>query len=393
MTICWAERSSMTSTAEKQDKLTDVRVRSFLLRSCSPYAAKFYEELALSIMSEHSLIEVMYAQSNLLRLTPLFAHTINTLRKEQYFSLRWLENDRVKESLKKVEKSRHSYLIRNSSLHSEGSKLQKMLESEQVWSLILKGPPLAERVFGGLDRRVIGDIDLLVEPHNLEKAIGLLKNEQYFAVSEEQVLFDRIQSHHIELFNSSRNILLELHWSPVHPTRFPRFTALFYGDSTLWEQNRRELSPKGLWIYLLIHHHEHAYSEFKTLVDLAWATKFLKSGTDLSIIASAYDLSGCWYVSQKQLEKYLGPEKVWPPFEVQLHVHQRFFAKKLIGIPDTVLENLYRRKFCARFLLPSLLSILLNVKRHLFPPRQSLRHLGKWPRIKYLCSFLFRMIK
>ena len=64
-------------------------------------------------------------------------------------------------------------------------QLDEMLRAfaaESLETLVLKGPPLARRLYGDPALRPIGDLDLLTRPVDLENAIDTLKSLGYQAI-------------------------------------------------------------------------------------------------------------------------------------------------------------------------------------------------------------------
>jgi len=93
------------------------------------------------------------------------------------------------------------------------SQLQCMFTRNDIELIVLKGLPLAERYWGGTDRRFIWDLDLLIKPDDLENAINLT-SEAGFAPVSGRFLPRSISirlSHAVELEKDGTAV--DLHWA------------------------------------------------------------------------------------------------------------------------------------------------------------------------------------
>ena len=70
---------------------------------------------------------------------------------------------------------RDSHLNRCIQLRQTMFRLQSMFADDDIELMVLKGLPLADRYWGGSDRRFVWDLDLLIKPGDMDKAICLLK--------------------------------------------------------------------------------------------------------------------------------------------------------------------------------------------------------------------------
>jgi len=93
--------------------------------------------------------------------------------------------------------------------------------------ILMKGPYLAKRFFGGIERRAFSDIDILVRSNSLAASIDLLQAEGYAAVSPLTLPdWTRRFLHHIELKKDGRGLDLH-HTLRAHPT-------FRISEETLW---------------------------------------------------------------------------------------------------------------------------------------------------------------
>lgn len=336
-----------------------------LLTLCSPLLFNKVSKIEVLFNSPQFSTERLLYLAALYNLSPLTQVSLNRLLESYSFS------EKVKSTMEKLhhalEKKRVAFLIHNMKLHKEMERLTGILKVQGIWSMALKGTKLAINLFGGLDTRVIGDIDILVRPEKLFNAKKTLNREGYYSRHSEDTSVELLKSHHLELWNDNRKILVELHWTPVQNERMPYFIKHFWEDNTLWNEEHSDFSNIGLWLYLMLHHHEHAYGEFKTLVESAWITQKQKSPELLEKTANRYGFSGCWYLLQKQLTHYFEADPAWFPPTNKIRLHQQLAVKMLEEVPLSPTKNLYKRKLYARFLLSDMKEILKGLFYTVFP--------------------------
>ncbi|MFC1849569.1 nucleotidyltransferase family protein [candidate division CSSED10-310 bacterium] len=362
-----------------------------LMLCCSPFCEVEQNRIFTSMSSPQFSAEIFLTKAKYLRLAPLAVAGIKRIKDtqtEQEWQEKWTQARYIFSTL---EKTRSAFFIHNCKLKAETEEMVAQMDRENIWAIPLKGPHFAERIFGNIEVRVVGDIDILIELADVDRAISILKDNGYQTQIPAKMIHERVQSHHVKLHHPLKKILLELHWDLVQPDRFPRFSQKFWGDAHLWRGDRNDLSLPGLWLYILIHHHEHVYGEYKTLLDCAWVCQTFDEQINLTSLAQNYDLQGCWGVTQKQLLTYLGDYPVWPRPESRLNFYQTCMLKKLEEIPYDVKPVLYWRKLYARLLLPHLTEILRSALRAIFPRKEAISFLGSGARIKHVYYFFSRL--
>ena len=115
-----------------------------------------------------------------------------------------------------IESFKASYLeqwTKNERLLKEIGSLSELFDGAGRDLIFLKGPFLAERFYGNIDRRAISDIDLLVKKREIDVIDGMLEENSYLRKSyifPAQVLATYFTHH----FEYERNgIDLDLHWN------------------------------------------------------------------------------------------------------------------------------------------------------------------------------------
>jgi hypothetical protein len=153
---------------------------------------------------------------------------------------------------------------RNLQLTQEMLSLVKVLESHGIVSVPLKGPLLAMAAFGSLSAREFGDIDLLVQPKDLDQAcevIRLLGYEPEFRLTPRQRAAYIGMQHAFTYYRRRDKITVELHWR-----LYDRYLSFPLSDRELWANigftdvfgaRLRCLKPEHNFIFLCMHGAKH----------------------------------------------------------------------------------------------------------------------------------------
>lgn len=157
-------------------------------------------------------------------------------------------------------------LGRNLHLAEELGEVLDLFAAAEIPAIPLKGPVLAERVFGHPGLRRIYDLDVLVHGHDLERAVALLRHSGYRTASP-RLLAGHEGERDLSLV---RGAVVELHWALKD-----RFFHL--PVDALWEGSREEhwhgrtirVLPPELLLLQLIHHLNYHAHPLKILVDVA----------------------------------------------------------------------------------------------------------------------------
>lgn len=103
-------------------------------------------------------------------------------------------------------------LFFNMFLHHQTSDVLQAFENKKLEVIPLKGTIFAEKYFGHLGARPTSDIDLLIHPQDLQRAINCLK-ELGFTFCRENLINHFHCSFTKTLPNSSIPLAVELHWN------------------------------------------------------------------------------------------------------------------------------------------------------------------------------------
>ncbi|GIN73232.1 hypothetical protein J14TS2_37070 [Bacillus sp. J14TS2] len=178
-------------------------------------------------------------------------------------------------------------------LCAEIEGLGQLFKEKGIRSLFLKGPLLAEDLYGDISKRTSGDLDVLIPIHQLEQTENLLIAQGYQKDEYIQSLLNdwKWRHHHFTYYHPIQGTKIEIHWrlNPA-PSREPSFAEL-------WDRKRRSLltnsvvymlSKEDLFFFLVTHGARHGWSRLRWLVDIH---KLTQQGLD-------------WRRILKQLRKY-----------------------------------------------------------------------------------------
>ena len=170
---------------------------------------------------------------------------------------------------------------RNIRIYRQISAVLASLNQEGLAVIPLKGIFLAEKVYGNIALRKIGDIDLLIKRQDLPRIDQVLGNLGYHTPIQKKLLSYAIKKAYlnsIDYFKGDRKSpTLHLHWHIVNvslPTymysqaiQMERFWQ-FSQASTLAAAPTFEFSPEHLIIYLSEHAVKHSFDRLILLSDI-----------------------------------------------------------------------------------------------------------------------------
>lgn len=143
--------------------------------------------------------------------------------------------------------------------------------------VILKGIPLAERLYGAAGNRHARDIDILVRPTNIACAAGILDRLGYVPAPVYRLRGLLVgtralaqECYDLEYVGGRGHMPVELHWRTSHYAGWPDFTEtpeLTEMQNTAHGPVRVPTDPANL-IYLAGHASMHAWARLKWLADI-----------------------------------------------------------------------------------------------------------------------------
>ena len=179
----------------------------------------------------------------------------------------------------------------------ELARLAGQFERAGIQLLSVKGPALANRLYGGAGLRHAGDLDLLVAPEAARRADALMRDAGYhraypdFELSPLQWQKYLALRHELKFTRGDLGLLAEVQW------RLEGLPRLQFAD--LWERRvASELAGARLALlpepenalYLFVHGARHAWSALFWLVDIALLLASIAPAEAEALLASAGEL-------------------------------------------------------------------------------------------------------
>jgi hypothetical protein len=164
-------------------------------------------------------------------------------------------------------------------LLAELNRISQWFALEEIKICALKGPMLAQRLYGDAGLRTSRDLDLLVQPDALERADAVLRAHGYQCIFPPASLTPRQwqvylrEWRHINYYLPERQIYIELHWTIASSNLVaPEIVRQMLSHACPVAQlssNIYMLADEDLLPYLLIHGSVHRWVRLKWLVDFA----------------------------------------------------------------------------------------------------------------------------
>lgn len=239
------------------------------------------------------------------RLVPLIAHTLQAALADGEGG--WAECDAAQElapdarqTLDLVRQMASQNAVR--ALHSlaEMRRLVQALAAEGVPVRVLKGIPLAQRVFGEMSLRATGDLDLLIDAGSIRQADRVLRVAGYRGLfhlerfSPRQMRFYRSHWKDIAYENAASGFAVDLHWRCFRNRAMAggalcgnsASATISFGDFEV-----ATLPPLETLLYLCVHGTLDGWVYLKSLADVAAQVRTM-SVADLDVVAASAERYG-----------------------------------------------------------------------------------------------------
>lgn len=160
---------------------------------------------------------------------------------------------------------------------AELKRLVPRLVANGIETLVLKGPTLAQSLYGRPAYRAFGDIDVMVQARDVVKAWALLEEDGYalsYKVTAAQLPELMRSGNHLVMYRAPNNECVELHWG-----FFARSRATAFDEKGAWsrrvpmlmgETTMMTLAPRDLAHFLCLHGSKHVWCRLAWLCDLVW---------------------------------------------------------------------------------------------------------------------------
>lgn len=166
---------------------------------------------------------------------------------------------------------------KNDRMLKELKLLSSILSSAGQEFILLKGPYLAKRFYGGIDRRIFWDIDILIRRKDLARAAQLLQQDGFKRTSR-VLIHELLATHFTHAFDFARpGLTVDLHWALG--TR-PSYD-IDYED--IWEQ-REKLLLNGESFSVLSDEYSLLFTIISIFRDIEVSKIRLRSFLDLHMI-------------------------------------------------------------------------------------------------------------
>jgi len=162
---------------------------------------------------------------------------------------------------------------RNTLLVEELNTILKLFSSKGIEAMPLKGPLLATELYGNLELRPMGDLDILVRTQDVLKAKRLLLAREYIPEKDLDTRQEKQYLNHecaFHFYQAKRKLNVDLHWRIV---RWQAFKSDFLWSRTATvrsgEIRSLWLAPEELFLFLSTHLYKHYWYQLKWLLDIA----------------------------------------------------------------------------------------------------------------------------
>ncbi|GGP14009.1 nucleotidyltransferase domain-containing protein [Oceanobacillus neutriphilus] len=173
---------------------------------------------------------------------------------------------------------RFSYLYRRNTmkmlfLSSEMQQVSKLFLDNHIYLLFLKGPVLAQALYGDISLRTSRDLDVLIPIEKLDDAEQLLLAQGYekeYEINKELNEW-KWRHRHVNYYHPQKKITIEIHWRlNTGPAKEPNFNELWERrtQSTVPGHEVYMLNGEDLFLYLNIHGAQHGWSRLRWLFDI-----------------------------------------------------------------------------------------------------------------------------
>jgi hypothetical protein len=166
-----------------------------------------------------------------------------------------------------------SNAARNLTLALELLAVADLLQSNGIRALPYKGPTLAQCIYGSLAARQMKDLDILLRPADVDRAVSLLETREYTAVTRVLPGARRLGLEYQCVLARPDETIIELHWSVV-----PRSMAPAVALDDLWPSRLHTAilgkmlpspSHEDMLVVLCIHGSKHRWARLEWICGVA----------------------------------------------------------------------------------------------------------------------------
>jgi len=177
-------------------------------------------------------------------------------------------------------------LAHNLVLQAELSKLVAALEERGIEVVVLKGIPLALRVFGSIAARSMVDNDLLVRRDDAIRAVEILSAAGYRSIDSREIESQLSLDYQFRLVRplpGAGSLCAELHWNAFSPMLYPVPEAVLWNHLETFPSNGatfRVFDRPLTLVHLAAHFAQSDFAVLQILRDVAGAWNLWYRGSD-----------------------------------------------------------------------------------------------------------------
>ena len=264
------DKSSIVSNTAKEILSEELL---FLSICCKTELSENEISFILSFIQTHDaefkrIIELALAH----RIVPLVYKCLHKLDSDKVFEK---ANQSVEYLLSNLKSLYLQIARRNMLMSAELIRIIKLLESNDIKPLALKGPALSQMAYGDITLRQYGDLDILVDEKDLFKAATIIAENNYVPDVEldyfnNKALLD--VSSDLGLCHATNHTYIELHWKLFRKQLFVTLDGLDVRSNPaivkIQGKEIETLKSELLLVYLCSHGSKHMWERIQWIVDV-----------------------------------------------------------------------------------------------------------------------------
>ncbi len=189
--------------------------------------------------------------------------------------------------MEQVARHRAGRLPRQAHLWSEMQRLDATLQEAGIEYAVLKGFPLSSRLYGDIQSRHQGDIDILVDVEQIPGVIESLTRHGYaMKRGRRRITQQKLRTEHAMDFKSE-SVSIDVHW------RLRTAPAYAIDNNAIWA-SRRQADVEGRTLPALSDEYQLTLLLLSMVHSLGSASLRLKHATDAYLLASVMDAETDW---------------------------------------------------------------------------------------------------
>jgi hypothetical protein len=159
--------------------------------------------------------------------------------------------------LKRMREDYLSAIYENTRLYRTLSTLLNEFQQRNIAVMVLKGAYLAEKVYGNIALRIMGDIDLLIPKQDLSRAYQIAIQQGYSPTFTFDLNEEIVHRHSLPPLLFKGKPQVDMHWA-----FFPPNLPFHFDEDALWSQSNQDtlcgvnihsLRPEHLLLHLCFH--------------------------------------------------------------------------------------------------------------------------------------------